>query len=88
MSLAQSVAPTLGVATTRDGAPPRSEGEAYDLRFRREVSQMVHDLLYRHYVKDNASAREVAHKRGLTVEQLLAATIAHLVMKKVDEEYV
>lgn len=87
MSLAPSIAPTLGIATTPDGTPSRTLGEPYEVRFRKQVSQIVHDLLQKHYVYDPATAREVARRRGLSVEQLLAATITHHVMKKVDEEY-
>lgn len=88
MSLAPSLSPKLGVALTPDGSPLQLDGEPWELRFRKEVSQLVHDLLRKHYELDRSEACKIAHRRGMTLEQLMAATITHLVMKKVDEEYV
>ena len=88
MSLAPTLTPKLGVALTPAGTPRSPAPETWELRFRREVSQLVHDLLRRHYQIDPAGARTIADRRDMTVEQLMAATITHLVMKKVDEEYI
>jgi hypothetical protein len=87
MSLAHSLSPKLGVALTPAGKPPKFNAESDDLRFQREISQLVHDLLRKHYKVDPFTARQFAHQRGMTLEQLLAATITHLIMQKVDEEY-
>lgn len=87
MSSAPSLAPRLGIALTPTGKPPRLDAEARDLQFRREVSQLVHDILRKHYRTDPVTAREFARGRQITLEQLLAATITHMVMQKVDDEY-
>jgi hypothetical protein len=60
----------------------------FDLEFRREVAQLVHDILARCYVTRRDATIESARLRRLTVEQLVASAIAHHVMKKVDEEYI
>jgi hypothetical protein len=59
----------------------------FELEFRREVAQLIHDLLRRNYVAQPEAARLEAEKRCLTVEQLIASSIAYHVMNKVDEEY-
>ena len=78
----------LGLALTPAGKPPKIDARARDLQFRKEVSQMVHDLLRRNYKLDTNTAREIAREKRMTLEQLMAATITHLVMQKVDDEYV
>ena len=88
MSLEPSLSPKLGVARTPSGEPLSPGPETWEFRFRKEVSQLVHDLLRKHYEIDPTEARKIAQQRGMTVEQLMAATITHLVMKKVDEEYI
>jgi hypothetical protein len=59
----------------------------FELAFRREVAQ----LIYRALTRASGQARELvlaeAQRRGLTVEQLLAAYLTRVLMDKVDREY-
>lgn len=59
----------------------------FELTFRREVARLVSDILKRNYVTDHLAAVKEAHRRGTSVEHIVAAAIAYQVMKKVDEEY-
>src|SRR5436309_2993708 len=73
-----------------DGDPPPEATDAYsfDMEFRKEVAQLVHDILKRNYVVRRREAKLEASRRGISLEKLVAAAIAHRMMRKVDEEYV
>ena len=73
-----------------DGDPPPVATDAYsfELEFRKEVAQLVHDILKRNYVTRRRESKLEASRRGVSLEQLVAAAIAHRMMRKVDEEYV
>lgn len=68
---------------TPDDDPP----DLFELQFRKEVAQLIQAILHRNYVEMPEVCAKEAHQRGLTTEQLIAAVVAHRVMKKVDEEY-
>lgn len=82
----------LGTAERSSSAPPRivnaEPPPAFDREFRNEVTELVHEILHRSYVTHRESAQGEARRWGLTLEQLVAATVSHHVMRKVDAEYV
>jgi hypothetical protein len=60
----------------------------YDRAFRQEVAAKIYDALAKGYVTHRESMVREARKRNLTVEQLLAAYLARIIMDKVDSDYV
>lgn len=81
----------LGAAEVVDCAPPRllsvEPPEAFDREFRNEVTDLVHEILRECYVTDRGPRQAEARRWGLTLEQLVAATVSQSVMRKVDNEY-
>lgn len=77
-------APATTTATRQDDFLPAG----FDLEFRNEVTELVHEILKRSYVTQRESTHDEARRWGLTTEQLVAAAVAHHVMTKVDREYV
>jgi hypothetical protein len=71
-------------------APPETapDPESFDLAFWKDVSQVVHDILWRTYVSNPEIARQEASRRGISIEQLVSSSITYRIMKKVDAEYV
>lgn len=59
-----------------------------DFEFRNAVTDLVLEILTRHYVTQRDAAEREALRWGLTLEQLVAAAVSHHVMKKIDAEYV
>jgi hypothetical protein len=55
--------------------------------FRREVAAKILDTLTQGYVTRREFVQREAHRRGLSVEQLLAAYLTRTIMDKVDSEY-
>ena len=69
--------------------PPRPDlPGGFDLAFRRAVAGLILDALTKGYVTNREYVRGEARRRGLSVEQLLAAYLARTIMHKVDGEYV
>ncbi len=60
----------------------------FDLEFRNEVTELVHEILQRSYVTHRTTVQDEAQRWGLSLEQMVAAAVSHHVMKKVDMEYV
>jgi hypothetical protein len=67
------------------GMPP--EG-GFDLEFRREIAQMVHDSVKFAYKDYKKSTIKMADRSRLTVERLVASSLADRIMDKVDREYI
>src|SRR5262249_46656062 len=94
---AMSTAPEQGGALVKEDRPEirlfRGDGDpppevdagvySFDLEFRKEVAQYVHDLLKRCYVTRRRETKLEANRRGVSLEQLVAAAIAHRIMRKV-----
>ena len=74
--------------------PDRAAGAArkrpalgqFELEFRHEVAQLVYRVLVR-AGGDRGAIEAEAAKRGLSLEELLAAYLTRIIMDKVDREY-
>jgi hypothetical protein len=76
-----------GIIITADPPRPDLPG-GFDLAFRQAVAGLILDALIKGYVTNSEYVRGEARRRGLSVEQLLAAYLARTIMHKVDGEYV
>jgi hypothetical protein len=74
----ESSASDSGITLTLRGPDPA---------FRREVAAKILDTLTQGYVTRREFVLREARRRGLSVEQLLAAYLARTIMDKVDSEY-
>jgi hypothetical protein len=62
-------------------------GRGPDPAFRREVAAKILDTLTQGYVTRREFVLREAQRRGLSVEQLLAAYLTRTIMDEVDREY-
>jgi hypothetical protein len=60
----------------------------FDLEFRDDVAQLILETLRSMYFYHRERATKEAYRRRMTVEQLVASTLAQQIMDKVDREYV
>jgi hypothetical protein len=60
----------------------------WNLEFRREVAAKILDTLTQAYVTRREFVLEEARRRGVSVEELLAAYLTRSIMDKVDREYI
>jgi hypothetical protein len=87
--LASQVSPSGSGITTSGSDPfPTAGPGRFDRAFRQEVADRVLGILTAGYVARREFVREEARKRNLSVEQLMAAYIARMIMDKVDKEYI
>ncbi|MBX6312099.1 MAG: hypothetical protein IRY99_04150 [Isosphaeraceae bacterium] len=71
-----------------DGSSVRQELGDFDRAFRQEIAHKIYEILRRAYITDRQYVQEEALKRNLSIEQLLAAYLARIIMDKVDSEYI
>jgi hypothetical protein len=60
----------------------------WNLAFRQEVAAKILDTLTQAYATRRGFVLEEARRRGLSVEELLAAYLTRTIMDKVDREYI
>jgi hypothetical protein len=60
----------------------------WNLAFRQDVAAKILDALTQAYVTRRGFVLEEARRRGLSVEELLAAYLTRRIMDKVDREYI
>jgi hypothetical protein len=60
----------------------------FDLEFRHDVAQLILETLKYMYDYHREKVTKEAYRRRMTVEQLVAATLAQQIMDKVDREYI
>jgi hypothetical protein len=60
----------------------------WNLEFRQEVAAKILDALTQAYVTRREFVLEEARRRGVSVEELLAAYLTRTIMDKVDREYI
>jgi hypothetical protein len=60
----------------------------FDQEFRREIAQLVHDILKFAYINNKDAAVKEAYRRRLTVEQFVASLLADRIMDRVERECV
>lgn len=77
----------LGVVRPVRHLPENAPEASYDTRFRREVANLVQDILQRHFDSDCLIARKQAYRQMISLEQFVASRITNMIMDKVDAEY-
>jgi hypothetical protein len=65
------------------GPPP-----TFNQEFRQRIAALLREALTLGYVTRREYVRTEAHRRGLSVEELLAAYLTRKIMDRVDDEYV
>ena len=75
-----------GIVLHGGGGPERHTPDQRARTFRRAIAERVLRVLTTAYVTRPEPVRAEARRRGITVEQLVAAHIARVIMDKVDNE--